>query len=583
MDNDFVAKVKAHNDLAQVAAEYGVVLKPVGHRLKALCPLHRDSAPSFYIQPQQQFYKCFGCGASGDVLSLVMAMEKLEFSQALERLAERANLPMPQTDDTAWREKKQARDTTLALNKLAAHHFYQTLYAPEGARGLEYLRKRGISDAQIRRFGIGYAGAGWEDLLHAAAQQSFSADAVVAAGLAQRNKSGKAYDLFRERVMFPIIDERGQCVGFGGRVLDDSQPKYLNSPQTALFEKHRLLFGLNRALKMPGLDELILVEGYMDVIALHGHGFTNAVATLGTAFTADHLRVIRRFVSKVVLCYDSDGAGVKAALRSFEIFRNSGIAVRALRPTGGKDPDEVIQNKGTAFFAKALAGAQSMPDFTMALARDAQDMTTTQGRAGFAMDCAAILSGIDSPIEREEHLGRWLRQLQAETGVSGQSIYEEIALQLKKQRVSPPPAPRRETLPDPPVSTTVPSAERSLLAILYEGGHADFMNRLEIDDFTHTTTRMLFAAWAEQAGDAAAVALSDWPEALRREAMDILITEVPGDRTALLADFAKTLQSGRRQRVRQTLTAQLQQPELPPEQRRALLQQVAQLDRNENP
>ena len=575
MDAAFIADIKQRTDIVALMESYGLQLATMGARRRCLCPFHRDSQPSFYVQPQQGFFRCFGCGASGSAIDFVMMMEKVDFATALERLAERAGVQMPDRNDADFVKRQQAKKTTAALNGIAARWFHEQLYSPGGKAGLDYLRKRGFSDAVLRRFGVGWAPDSWEGLVRHAGKQGYSPTALAEAGLAS-TKGDRTFDLFRNRVMFPIIDTRRAVVGFGGRVLGDNGPKYLNSPLTPLFDKHKLLFGLNRAVDQKGLDTLMLVEGYMDVMALSQAGIEGAVAALGTAFGPDHAKLLRRVCGKVIVCFDGDAAGVKAALRSFSELAAQGLEVRVLRIPGGRDPDELIREEGRDAMLALMANAMSVPDFRLMLARDAANLATSQGRAAFAQAAATILGSLESMLQREEHLNRWVQELEVATGFSQDSLYSEISRAAAEQKIQTPPSRARTPATPATPEGDVPAPQAAMLTVLAEGGPTQaLMDELEEEDFTHPLARRLFAALST--GLSFSAIIDDLPEGERLIATAALLAEVPSDRAAAAPQMAKTLRKERlREAVRQ-LTAQL--GEAPIEQQRALLEKIQELNR----
>lgn len=581
-DQRFLEEVKMRNDIADVISGYGVALKPAGgNRLKAVCPLHKDSDPSFYVDRDKQFFKCFGCSASGDVISFVMQMEKLDFPQSLEILAERAGIAVPDEHDEDWQQKRALRQSIYHANKIAARFFYDQLYSANGKAGLDYLIKRGVTDSVIRRFGVGMAIDDWRALLNHATSQGISQDILIKAGLVQSKDNGNVFDLFRNRVMFPILDTRGQVLGFGGRVMDDSQPKYLNSPATLVFDKHRCLFGIQRIPKMDRLQELILVEGYMDVLALSQYGIDNAVAALGTAFGEDHARTIARYVSKVVVCFDGDAAGVKAALRSFEILQKQGLQVEVLLLQGGKDPDEILRKGGAQAWQEERQKAMTVPDYKMALARKSLDLGDEKQRQSFAQECANILSEIDSPIEREAHWKRWIERLQIETGFSSESLQEALRVALAKHRIQVPKV--RVQNRDNTKEETVPKIEAQVLSLLSEH-HASSdaaIKALEIDDFSHPLTKQLFQlikqAFEVGQRKSATLLLDQLDEKQKNIAADILMTQVVGDEKQLLPDIIKTLRKERLRRRSKQLETLLASPMLDNEQRNEYLAEIGQI------
>ena len=346
----FKDELVARSDIVDVVSDY-VTLTPKGGSFWGLCPFHGEKTPSFHVLPDRQLYHCFGCGKGGGVISFVMDVENLPYIDAVRLLAKRAGMEVPEDGMDQGRQRQRSR--LLALNKEAARFFHSQLHSPVGQGGLQYLQNRGLSRGTMTRFGLGFAPDSWDSLIRAMAQKGFEKRDLLDAGLAVSNKKGGIYDRFRGRVMFPIIDLRGDVIGFGGRVLGDGTPKYLNSPDTPVFNKSRNLFALNLA-KNTKQGRLLLTEGYMDTISLHQAGFDCAVASLGTSLTADHAKLLSRFTKEVILCYDGDTAGVQAANRAIPMLEKTGLKVRVLRITGAKDPDEFIKTFGREAFARLL-------------------------------------------------------------------------------------------------------------------------------------------------------------------------------------------------------------------------------------
>ena len=331
----FIDELVARSDIVDVVSDY-VNLAPKGGSYWGLCPFHGEKTASFHVLPDRQLYHCFGCGKGGGVVSFVMELENLPYLDALRLLAKRAGMEFPEGDLDESGRRRRAR--LLQLNKEAARYFHSQLHSPAGREGLEYLRGRGLSKGIMTRFGLGFAPESWDSLTKAMTDKGFAKGDLLDAGLAVSGKKGGVYDRFRNRVMFPIIDLRGDVIGFGGRVLGDGTPKYLNSPDTPVFNKSRNLFALNLA-KTTKLGRIVLTEGYMDTISLYQAGFDCAVASLGTALTADHAKLLSRFTKEVVICYDADAAGVQAANRAIPMLEKTGLKVRVLRVNGAKDPD----------------------------------------------------------------------------------------------------------------------------------------------------------------------------------------------------------------------------------------------------
>ena len=354
---DTIEEVRMRNDIVDVISGY-VKLQKKGSNYFGLCPFHNEKSPSFSVSPQKQMYYCFGCGAGGNAITFVMEYENYTFLEAVKLLADRAGIRLPEAEDSPEeRQKSHKRSRILEANKLAANYFYYQLRHPQGKAGYEYFKNRALSDDTIRRFGLGYANKASNDLYQYLKSKGYEDSLLKETGLVTIEERG-AYDKFWNRVMFPIMDVNSRVVGFGGRVMGSGEPKYLNSPETLEFDKSRNLYGLNYA-RTSRENYILLCEGYMDVIAMHQAGFTHAVASLGTAFTPQHALLLKRYTQQVVLTYDSDGAGVKAALRAIPILKEAGIFTKVLSMKPYKDPDEFVKNMGADAFRERIAQAQN--------------------------------------------------------------------------------------------------------------------------------------------------------------------------------------------------------------------------------
>ena len=416
---DYIQEVVRRNDIEDVVQSY-VQLRRRGRTCTGLCPFHTEKTPSFVVYPETQSFYCFGCGAGGDVITFIKKISNLEYVEAVKLLASRAGMPMPNEEDKAG----ELRRKVLAINKDAARYFYNQLNqpTPEAAMAREYWRRRrGLSDDTIRRFGLGYAPDSYSDLLHYLKGRGYNDEELLESGLVRRSEKGNLYNLFRHRMMTPIIDLRGNVIAFGGRVLDDSKPKYINSPETIVYKKSRTLFALNIA-KRSTSRRYILCEGYMDVISMHQAGFDTAVCACGTALTPEQVKLIGEYADEVVLSYDSDEAGQKAAARSLELFTPSPAKVSVLNIPGAKDPDEFIKKYGRDRFEMLLNGTANATEFKMAKIRAKYDIATDKGRLDYIKDAIGLLAGRISPTEREVYAGR----LAEETGVSRGAIQTQL-------------------------------------------------------------------------------------------------------------------------------------------------------------
>ena len=414
----FLDELIARTDLVDLVSE-SVRLTKKGRNYWGLCPFHSEKTPSFSVSADKQIYKCFGCGKGGGAINFVMELDNLPFRDAVAVLAKRAGLEVPDSGYSAG--AKERREKLLAINKQAARTFHQWLYAPEGAEGLAYLQRRGLSRRTLTSFGLGFAPNRWDALIQALGQQGYDKRDLLDAGLAVSNQDGRIYDRFRNRVMFPIIDIRGEVIGFGGRVMDDSTPKYLNSPDTPVYNKSRNVFALNIAKKSKA-GRVILTEGYMDTISLHQAGFDSAVASLGTALTPEHAQLLSRYFPEAIIAYDGDGAGVSAAQRAIPLLERAGMKVRVLRVTGAKDPDEFIKQFGRDAFLRLLDQSENQVDYRLEQIRKKYDLSDDSQKVGFLQEAAQLLSSLPSAVEREIY-GRHA----AETaGVSPEAVAQEV-------------------------------------------------------------------------------------------------------------------------------------------------------------
>ncbi len=390
-------------DIVDVVSDYVQLTRRSGSNLFGLCPFHSEKTPSFSVSPERQTFHCFGCGKGGGVIGFVMEIENLPFPDAVSLLARRVGMEVP--EDNVPEESRTRRERLLALNKAAAHFFHDNLKNPDCATAVEYIRKRCISRAMVTRFGLGAAPDRWDSLASAMRNQGYSDAELLEAGLVKRGKSGGVYDVFRNRLIFPVIDVRGSVVGFSGRILDDGEPKYLNSPDTPVFQKSRNLFALNLA-KRTKRGMLLLVEGSVDVVSLHQAGFDCAVASLGTALTADQARLMKHYTENVVLSYDSDEAGVKASGRAIPLLEAVGLTVRVLSVNGAKDPDEFLKKNGPDAFQLLLDRSANRVDYQLNTLKSRYDLETDEGRLGFLHEATDLLVSLPDAVKRDIYTQR---------------------------------------------------------------------------------------------------------------------------------------------------------------------------------
>ena len=404
ISEEILEKIKSQNDIVDVISER-VRLKKAGRNFTGLCPFHNEKTPSFSVSQEKQIFKCFGCGEAGNVISFVMKDKNLSFIEAVKYLAARANIPL-EFGNGPRSKSAQKKDLLYKVNVEAAKFFFSNLMNNQKAK--EYFLNRGIKEETIKKFGLGYANDSWNNLMFYLRRKGISDEVLEEAGLISVNKEkGTKYDRFRNRVMFPVFDYQGKVIGFGGRVLDDSKPKYLNSPETLVFQKGTNLYGLNFALKHNMSERyFVIVEGYMDLISLHQHGITNVVASLGTALTINQARLLKRYADKVVISYDADVAGQMATLRGLEILRTAGFDVRVLSIPQGKDPDEYVLKYGPERFQKCVENAISLVEFKVKVLLKELNIENTNDKIKFLNEIAKILAKVTNQMEREIYVDK---------------------------------------------------------------------------------------------------------------------------------------------------------------------------------
>ncbi len=444
---ELVEEIRMKNDIVDVISGY-VRLQRKGSSHFGLCPFHNEKSPSFSVSQSRQMYYCFGCGAGGNVFTFLMEYEHYTFQEAVKTLAERAGVQLPELEySQEMKQKESRRVRLLEVNKEAAKYFYYLLRRKEGEQGLRYLQGRRLCDETIKKFGLGFASKYSDDLTKYLKSKGYQDDLLREAGLSSIDEKHGAHDKFWNRVMFPIQDMNHRVIGFGGRVMGEGTPKYLNSPETPVFDKSRNLYGLNFA-RTSRAGNMILCEGYMDVIAMHQAGFGQAVASLGTAFTEGQAGLIRRYTQNVLLSYDSDGAGIKAALRAIGILKESGLTARIINLAPYKDPDELIKNKGADEFQKRIDGAENSFFFELRIQEQQYDMKDPEGRTRFHQEIARKLCGFAEEVERENYIQAAAQRY----GIGFESLRRLVRHMRQKQdwqkrRRVPGPVYRRKTRP----------------------------------------------------------------------------------------------------------------------------------------
>ena len=413
--NNIADEIKSRCNIVDIVGRY-VELKKAGGSHKGLCPFHNEKTPSFVVSESKQFFYCFGCGASGDVISFLMKIENIDFQTAISKLAEEYGIEM---DKFGYR-KEGKKNEIYEMNREAAIFFYKNL-TEKSNPGYEYMKKRGLNPRTIAKFGIGFAEDSWHGLKDHLLEKKYSEEMMLEAGLLSRSK-GRSFDKFRNRVMFPIFNTRGKVIGFGGRTLGTDGAKYLNSPESSVFSKKNNLYGLNLTRQdINSSNCAILVEGYMDLVSLYRNGVTNVAASLGTALTEHQCSLLKRYTENVVLSYDADAAGQKAALRGIELLKEAGISARVLHISDGKDPDEFITKNGRQAFQALVDQALPYADYKISVARGKYDLSTSQGSIGFLKEVKDILSGL-SPVEADVYI----KKIARETRISESAIRREV-------------------------------------------------------------------------------------------------------------------------------------------------------------
>ncbi len=417
--DELIEEIRASNDIVDVISKY-VTLKRSGRNFFGLCPFHKEKSPSFAVSPDKQIFHCFGCGAGGNVIHFISKIEGLDFKDTLELLANRANITLPTLENAEDDRTARLKAKVYEINKIAAEFYHENLYKPTSKAAQEYIKKRKLDNRTLKAFLIGYAG-NFNELYLLLKQKGFTEEEMLASSLVKKTENGGYMDSFRKRLMFPIQDVRERVIAFGGRVLDDSKPKYINSPENIVYSKGRNLFGLNVAKKYD-TKKIIIVEGYMDAISLYQRGITNVVASLGTAMTEAQGRLLRRHSEQVILGYDADGAGQAAILRGMEILQNLGCDIRVLQIEGAKDPDEYVLKYGPERFQKCVDNAISLVEFKVKVLLRELNIENTNDKIKFLNEIAKILAKVTNQIEREIYVDKIAREYK----ISKEAIYAEI-------------------------------------------------------------------------------------------------------------------------------------------------------------
>lgn len=417
--DELIEEIRSSNDIVDTVSQY-VQLKRKGRNFFGLCPFHKEKSPSFSVSPDKQIFHCFGCGVGGNVIHFISKIENLDFKDTMEFLADRAGIELPKTENEQFNQRQMLKDKVYKINEETARFYHDNLYKPTAKEAQNYVKERKLNNATLKNFLIGYSGT-YNELYNHLKSKGFSDNEILASSLVNKNDRGQFIDRFRRRLMIPILDVRGKVIAFGGRVLDNSLPKYINSPENIVYSKGRNLFGLNVA-KKGDLKKVVIVEGYMDAISLYQRGITNVVASLGTALTEAQGRLLRKYAEQIIISYDSDSAGQAATLRGLEILRNLGCDVRILQMEGAKDPDEYVIKYGTGRFNLLIDNAISLVEFKVKVLKNKFDLDNTNDKIKFLQEIAKVLSEVDSQIELEIYV----EKIANEYSISKEAIYSEV-------------------------------------------------------------------------------------------------------------------------------------------------------------
>lgn len=532
ISEEVIEKIKDGNDIVDIISE-SVKLRKVGRNYQGLCPFHSEKTPSFSVSQDKQVFKCFGCGEGGNVITFVMKNRNLDFNETIRFLADRAHITLEENEEL--KKTNEKRDVYYKLHIEAARFFFNNLKEDKDMRA--YFYKRGMTDYTIRTFGLGYALNSWDSLLRYLKALHYSEDEIVKSGLATKNEKGKVYDRFRNRIMFPVFDVRGRVIGFGARVMDDSKPKYLNSPETPIFQKGTNLYGLNFALKNSKEKNLIIVEGYMDCISLSQAGIKNVVASLGTALTKVQAKLLKRYSEEVYISYDADNAGQIATVRGLDILRAEGISVRVILIPRGKDPDDFIRAEGKDKFLELVQKALPLIDYKILKAKEGLNFKSEEGRITYAKRVVLILNELD-PIEKDVYL----QKVSEDAGISESVLMSLMKDDKEEIRV----LDTSSIGKNMHLESAHVKAERALLRILAEGS-VYLKERLKKDDLVLDSHRKIFEYIESYTGPREG--LRSYVESLCKEVetskewtIITEIVEIPEiDVDILINDFFKTI------------------------------------------
>lgn len=491
--DEIIDEVRQTNDIVDIISQY-VRLKRSGRNFFGLCPFHNEKSPSFSVSPDKQIFHCFGCGVGGNVFTFLTKIEGIGFVEAVQMLAERSNIQLPTLENSGDTAKEILKSKVYKVNEFAAEYYHQNLYKPESKIAQEYIKKRKLSNETLKSFQIGFSGK-FDELYKELKKQGFEDKEILESGLVNRNDRGGYIDRYRNRLMFPICDVRGRVIAFGGRVLDDSKPKYINSPENVVYSKGRNLFGLNVA-KKGDIKKMLIVEGYMDVISLHQRGITNVVAPLGTALTQQQGWLLRKSSEQIILSFDSDEAGLTAKLRALDILQDMGCDIRVLQMDGAKDPDEYIIKYGNARFNTLIEKALSVIEFKVKVLKRNLNLESTNDKIKFLNEIAKLISKVDNTMEKEVYI----EKISKEYDISKEAIYAEVnkltyaGSKGEKILEKTKPVVVHKKVQENYVSQTIKRRENTIIAILLMGDLNIFeiiRQNINIEDFKDESNKKI--------------------------------------------------------------------------------------------
>lgn len=486
--DEIIDEVRQTNDIVDIISQY-VHLKRSGRNFFGLCPFHNEKSPSFSVSPDKQIFHCFGCGVGGNVFTFLTKIEGINFVEAVQTLAERSNIQLPTLENGGDSSKELLKSKVYKVNEFTANYYHQNLYKPESKIAQEYIKKRKLTNETLKSFQIGFSGK-FDELYQALKKQGFEEPEILESGLVNRNDKGQYIDRYRNRIMFPICDARGRVIAFGGRVLDDSKPKYINSPENVVYSKGRNLFGLNVA-KKGDIKQILIVEGYMDVISLHQRGITNVVAPLGTALTQQQGWLLRKSSEKIILSFDSDDAGLTAKIRALDILQDMGCDIRILQMEGAKDPDEYIIKYGNARFKTLIEKALSVIEFKVKVLKQNLNLEIVNDKIKFLNEIAKLIAKVDNTMEREVYI----EKIAKEYDISKEGIYAEVnklvysSVKSEKILEKSKPVVSHKKPEEINISQTVKRRENTVLSILLTGDINIFQviqQNIRLEDFKDT-------------------------------------------------------------------------------------------------